>query len=122
MSLRLEVERTVPLDALVGPVIIILTDIVAYLLFSRLGSTTSGKGVKYRPFSGGEDSIPARGLYQSDLFVFASLFMVVEAFALLLAGSFLAPSAYYPLLFLAGGGGVVTLTVWWFMLQGGGEF
>jgi hypothetical protein len=111
-----------PLDALLGPVIIIAADMVAYYLFSRLGGTTSGKGVKYQPFSGGEQSIPTRGLYQSDLFVFASLFMVVEAFALLLASSFLAPSSYYPVLFLAGGSGVVILAVWWFMLQGGGEF
>jgi len=111
-----------PLDAILGPVIIAVADVIAYLLFSRLGSTTSGKGVKYEPFSGGEKSIPTRGLYQSDLFIFASLFMVVEAFALLLAGSFLAPSTYYPLLFLGGGGAVVTITVWWFMLQGGGEF
>jgi hypothetical protein len=102
--------------------VIIATDLVVYYLFSRLGGTTKGTGVKYQPFSGGEESIPTRGLYQSDLFVFAALFMVVEAFALLLAGSFLAPSNFYPFLFLAGGGGVVTLAVWWFMLQGGGEF
>lgn len=111
-----------PLDALLGPVIVVAADVVAYYLFGRLGGATSGKGVKYEPFAGGEKSIPTRGLYQSDLFVFAALFMVVEAFALLLAGSFLAPSTYYPLLFLVGGGSVVTLTVWWFMLQGGGEF
>jgi hypothetical protein len=111
-----------PLDALLGPVIIIAADIIAYSLFRRLGGETSGRGVKYQPFSGGEESIPTRGLYQSDLFVFASLFMVVEAFALLLAGSFLATSNYYPVLFLLGGGGVVTLVVWWFMIEGGGEF
>ncbi len=118
----MEAGLTDSLDALIGPIVIIAADLAAYYLFSRLGGTTSGKGVKYQPFSGGEESIPTRGLYQSDLFVFASLFMVVEAFALLLAGSFLAPSNYYPILFLAGGGGVVTLAVWWFMLQGGGEF
>ena len=115
-------ESTDPIDALLGPTIIVVADIVAYYLFGRLGGSSSGTGAKYQPFSGGEESVPTRGLYQSDLFVFASLFMVVEAFALLLAGSFLAPSSYYPLLFLAGGGGVVTLAVWWFMLQGGGEF
>ena len=118
----MEVGLTDSLDALLGPIVIIAADLAAYYLFSRLGGSTSGKGVKYQPFAGGEESIPTRGLYQSDLFVFASLFMVVEAFALLLAGSFLAPSNYYPILFLAGGGGVVTLAVWWFMLQGGGQF
>jgi len=116
------VNLTASLDALLGPIAIVIADLAAYYLFSRLGRATSGKGVKYQPFSGGEESIPTRGLYQSDLFVFASLFMVVEAFALLLAGSFLAPSNYYPILFLAGGGGVVTLAVWWFMIEGGGEF
>jgi hypothetical protein len=50
------------------------------------------------------------------------LFMVVEALALILAGSFAAPSATYPLLFLVGGGSVLTVTVWWFITAGGGEF
>jgi len=73
----LEAGPTDSLDALIGPIVIIAADLVAYYLFSRLGGTTSGKGVKYQPFTGGEESIPTRGLYQSDLFVFASLFMVV---------------------------------------------
>jgi hypothetical protein len=96
--------------------------VVVYFLFTRLGGRTEGRGVKYQPFSGGEESIPTRGLYQSDLFVFAALFMVVEAFALLFAGSFLAGGVYYPLLFLLGGGSIITIVVWWFMTEGGGEF
>jgi len=87
-----------------------------------LGKRSSGKGIKYQPFAGGEGSIPTRGLYQSELFVFAALFLVVEAFALLLAGSFAAPSFFYPILFLVGGGGVVTVVVWWYLFVGGGEF
>lgn len=108
-------------DALIGPVIIILADIVAFLLVSRLGRRSSGTSVKYQPFAGGEESVPPRGLYRSDLFVFATLFLVVEAFALILSASFAAPSTYYPLLFLAGGGSVLTLSVWWFIYAGGGE-
>jgi len=99
-----------------------VADLIVFSVVGRLGRRTSGKGTKYEPFAGGESSIPTRGLYQSDLFIFATLFLVVEAFALLLAGSFSATSAFYPLLFLVGGGGVVTVVVWWYLLVGGGEF
>ncbi len=109
-------------DIILGPIIIVLADLLVFTLVGRLGSRSKGKGVKYEPFAGGESSIPSRGLYQSDLFIFAALFLVVEAFALLLAGSFAATSAFYPLLFLAGGGGAVTVIVWWYLLVGGGEF
>ena len=112
---------TAVLDAVLGPLLIVVADILVFLLVGRLGKRSSGKGTKYRPFSGGEDSIPVRGLYQSSLFVFAALFLVVEAFVLLLAGSFAAPDPFYPLLFLAGGGSVLTLTTWWFLFAGGGE-
>ncbi len=109
------------LDVLVGPVIVVIADLIVFTLMGRLGKRTSGKGTKYQPFTGGEGSVPTRGLYQSSLFVFAALFLVVEAFALLLAGSFLATESYYPLLFLLGGGSVLTITVWWFLYPGGGE-
>jgi NADH:ubiquinone oxidoreductase subunit 3 (subunit A) len=109
-------------DAILGPIIIVIADIVVFTLVGRLGKRSKGEGVKFQPFAGGEEAIPARGLYQSDLFVFAALFLVVEAFALLLAGSYAATSAFYPLLFLIGGGGVVTVVVWWYLLVGGGEF
>jgi len=99
-----------------------VADLIVFSLVGRLGRRTTGKGTKFEPFAGGESSIPTRGLYQSDLFVFAALFLVVEAFALLLAWSFSATSAFYPLLFLVGGGGVVTVVVWWYLLVGGGEF
>jgi hypothetical protein len=109
-------------DSLLGPLLIIVIDLVAFVLVGRLGKRTTGKGVKYEPFAGGESSVPARGLYQSSLFIFAALFLVVETFALMLAGSFEAPSTYYPILFLLGGGSVVTFTVLWFLSVGGGKF
>ena len=109
-------------DSLLGPVLIVIVDLVAYILVGRLGRSSKGSGIKYEPFAGGEKSVPSRGLYQSSLFIFATLFLVVETFALILAGSFEAPGAYYPMLFLIGGGSVVTLTVVWFLLVGGGKF
>jgi len=109
-------------DAILGPLIIVVADIVVFALVARLGKRSSGTGTKYEPFTGGEESIPSRGLYRSNLFVFAALFLVVEALALILAGSFEAPTDTYPLLFLIGGGSVLTVTVWWFIYAGGGEF
>jgi hypothetical protein len=109
-------------DVILGPIGIVVANIVVFTLIGRLGKRTSGKGTKYEPFAGGESSIPTRGLYQSELFIFAALFLVVEAFALLLAGSYMAMTAYYPLLFLLGGGGVMMVIVWWYLLVGGGEF
>jgi hypothetical protein len=108
-------------DALLGPVIIIVADIIVLSLVGRLGSRSSGKGLRYQPFTGGEESVPVRGTYKSSLFVFAALFLVVESFALLLAGSYLSFGTFYPLLFLIGGGAVLTMTVWWFLYVGGGE-
>jgi NADH:ubiquinone oxidoreductase subunit 3 (subunit A) len=110
------------LDIILGPLIIVVADLLVFSLVARLGKRTKGQGVKYRPFAGGEEGIPARGLYQSDLFVFAALFLVVEAFALFLAGSFAASTAFYPILFLVGGGGAIMVVVWWYLLVGGGEF
>jgi len=112
---------SVDVDIIIAPLLIVVADIIIYILVGRLGKRSSGKGVKYEPFTGGEEDIPRRGLYQSELFVFAALFMVVEAFALLLAGSFAATTNYYPLLFLIGGSGVIMLTVWWFIVVGGGR-
>jgi NADH:ubiquinone oxidoreductase subunit 3 (subunit A) len=109
-------------DFLVGPLLIVIVDILAFTLVGRLGKRTRGQGVKYEPFAGGEQSVPTRGLYQSSLFVFAALFLVVETFALILAGSFMAPDSFYPLLFLVGGGSVMTITVLWFLSVGGGKF
>ena len=95
-------------DSLLGPLIIAVADLVAYFLVGRLGTRTKGRGVKYEPFAGGEKLVPPRGLYQSSLFIFATLFLVVETFALILAGSFDAPGAYAPPLFRAGGGPAAT--------------
>ena len=105
-----------------GPLLIIIADLIIYMLVGRLGKRSSGKGNKYQPFTGGEEDVAPRGLYQSELFVFAALFMVVEAFALLLAGSFTSPTNFYPLLFLIGGGGVVLIVTWWLMIVGGLKF
>ncbi|HUI24185.1 MAG TPA: hypothetical protein VLY82_07350 [Nitrososphaerales archaeon] len=112
-------------DVILGPLIIIAVDLVAFLLVGRLGKRTRGEGVKYEPFSGGEKSVAPRGLYQSSLFVFAALFLVVEAFALILASSFEASGStpwLYPILFLIGGGSVATITIYWFISSGGGTF
>lgn len=109
------------LDIIVAPMLIVVADILIYVLIGRMGKRSSGTGVKYEPFTGGEENVPKRGLYQSELFVFAALFMVVEAFTLILAGSYFATSNYYPLLFLLGGSGVIMLTIWWFLIQGGGR-
>jgi NADH:ubiquinone oxidoreductase subunit 3 (subunit A) len=110
------------LDIIIAPLSIVIADLIIYLLVGRMGKRSSGTGVKYEPFTGGEEDIPARGLYRSELFVFAMLFMVVEAFALLLAGSYEATSNFYPLLFLTGGSAVIMVTVWWFLIAGGGKF
>jgi NADH:ubiquinone oxidoreductase subunit 3 (subunit A) len=104
------------------PAIIIVADLLVYVLMGTLGKRSSGQGVKYEPFTGGEESIPMRGLYRSELFVFAVLFIVVEVFALILAGSFLAVTNYFPLLYLVGGSGVILVVTLWFMLAGGGKF
>jgi hypothetical protein len=101
-----------------GPVLIVVADIIVYIAVGKMGKKSSGTGGKFQPFTGGEEQIPARGTYQSELFVFAALFMVVEAFALLLAGSFASPTNFYPLLFLAGGGGVILVVTWWLMIVG----
>lgn len=113
---------TATTDSVLGPLIIILADLVAFYLVGRLGRRSRGQGVKYEPFSGGEGSVPSRGVYQSNLFIFAALFLVVETFALILASAFQAASSYYPLLFLVGGGSVMVLTIVWFLTAGGGEF
>ena len=109
-------------DSLLGPLIIIVADLVAFVLVGRLGKRTKGQGIKYEPFAGGEPSVPSRGLYQSSLFIFAALFLVVETFALILASSFEASGSFYPLLFLVGGGSVVIFSVMWFLTVGGGRF
>ena len=107
---------------IVIPALIIIADLVVYLLMGTLGKRSEGKGIKYEPFTGGEEAIPQRGLYRSGLFIFAVLFLVVEGFALILAGSFMAPTNYYPLLYIAGGGAAILVVALWFMLAGGGKF
>jgi NADH:ubiquinone oxidoreductase subunit 3 (subunit A) len=108
-------------DIIIAPILIVLADIIIYYVVGRLGKRTSGTGVKYEPFTGGEQDAPKRGVYRSELFVFAMLFLVVEAFTLLLAGSYATTTTYYPLLFIVAGGGVIMLTVWWFLTSGGGK-
>jgi NADH:ubiquinone oxidoreductase subunit 3 (subunit A) len=110
------------LDLIIVPILIVVADLIIYLLIGKLGKRSTGTGVKYEPFTGGEEDVPKRGLYQSEMFVFAMLFMIVEAFVLLLAGSYEATSSFYPLLFLVGGSSVIMLTIWWFLISGGGKF
>ncbi|HXX72784.1 MAG TPA: hypothetical protein VEI80_03745, partial [Candidatus Acidoferrales bacterium] len=98
-----------------GPILVVVADIIVYVAVGKLGTKSSGKGGKFQPFTGGEEQIPARGTYESELFVYAALFMVVEAFALILAGSFASPTNLYPLLFLGGGGGVILVVTWWLL-------
>lgn len=107
---------------ILGPILIVVANLIVYLLLGMLGKRSTGKGTKYSPFTGGEEEIPTRGLYRSELFVFAVLFLIAETFALLLSGSFEAPSNYYPLLFLGGGGGVILAAIFWFLKSGGGSF
>jgi len=102
-----------------GPILVVVADIIVYVAVGKLGKKSAGQGSKFQPFTGGEEQIPARGTYQSELFVFAALFMVVEAFALILAGSFASPTNFYPLLFLAGGGGIILVVTWWLIMVGG---
>jgi NADH:ubiquinone oxidoreductase subunit 3 (subunit A) len=109
-------------DLIIIPLLIVVANVSVYLLVGTWGRRTTGTGQKYEPFTGGEEAIPKRGLYRSELFVFAVLFMVAEVFALILAGSFMAPANYYPLLYLGGGSGVMLLVVLWFMHVGGGRF
>ncbi len=103
------------------PALVVVADLAVYVLVGSWSRRSRGQGPKYEPFTGGEQAIPRRGVYRSELFVFAVLFLVVEAFALVLSGSFLAPSNYYPLLYLAGGGAVILLTALWFQVVGGGK-
>ena len=102
-----------------GPLLIIVVDLFAYWVFGRMGKRSVGKGNKYQPFTGGEQGIASRGTYSSELFVFATLFMVAEVFVLLLSGSFASQSNFYPLLFLGGGSGVILIVTWWLMIVGG---
>lgn len=108
-------------DLIIIPLLIVLANLSVYLLVGTWGKRTTGTSQKYEPYTGGEEA-PKRGLYRSELFVFAVLFMVVEVFALILAGSFTAPTSYYPLLYLGGGSGVILLVALWFMHVGGGRF
>ncbi len=108
-------------DLIIAPVLIVVVDVIIYYAIGRLGSRSSGTSVKYEPYTGGEADVPKRGVYRSELFVFAMLFMIIEAFTLLLAGSYAATSNFYPLLFVVGGSGVIMLTMWWYLTAGGGK-
>lgn len=106
---------------IVGPLLIVIANILVYIAMGRFGKRSKGTGTKFAPFTGGEEGIPSRGVYRSELFVFATLFLVAEVFALLLSGSFSAPSNYYPVLFLVGGGSTILATIIWFLRTGEGS-
>ena len=112
---------TFDFDIILAPALIIAANLIIYFIMGRFSKRSTGTGAKFEPFTGGETDVPKRGVYHSGLFVFAMLFLVVESFVLLLAGSYTATSNFYPLLFLVGGSGVIVLTIWWFLVSGGGK-
>jgi NADH:ubiquinone oxidoreductase subunit 3 (subunit A) len=109
---------SIDLWIIIGPILIVVANVIVYLIMGSLGKRSSGSGNKFAPFTGGEEHIPTRGTYHSGLFVFATLFLVVEVFALLLSGTFTVSSTYYPLLFLIGGSGTILVVMLWFLKSG----
>jgi NADH:ubiquinone oxidoreductase subunit 3 (subunit A) len=109
------------LSTIAAIVSVIVASMGFYLLAGRLGKTTHGSGVKYSPFTGGEDIPAARGKYHSDLFVYAALFMVFEVFGLLLASAITSVNLIWPLVFTAAGSITVLAMLIWFVETGGSE-
>lgn len=109
------------LSTIAAIVSVIVASMSFYLLAGRLGKTTSGSGVKYLPFTGGEDIPASRGKYHSELFVYAALFMVFEVFGLLLASAITSVNLVWPLVFTAAGSITVLVTLIWFVETGGSE-
>jgi hypothetical protein len=102
------------------PLLVGLANLLVYRGLGRLGRASEGHGVKFEPFTGGEAQVPSRGVYESELFVFAALFIVFEVFALLLATAIGAAERTMPILFLIGGSAMLLTTVHWFLGAGGG--
>ncbi|MEM3588719.1 MAG: hypothetical protein QXE25_02570 [Nitrososphaerota archaeon] len=102
-----------------GTVLIVLCNLFVYLLAGLAGKRVYGQNPKCEPFMGGEENIPPRGHYRSELFIFATLFLVTESYVLALAGSYLSPSIDNVLLYLMGGAAVVLISVLWLVRAGG---
>ncbi len=100
---------------------VVLFVLVLYFLVGRLGKVSTGTGVKYDAFAGGEELPPERGKYHSELFVYAALFVAFEVIGLLLASSISARGFLWPLLFTLGGGLSLFVLMVWFVGTGGAE-
>jgi NADH:ubiquinone oxidoreductase subunit 3 (subunit A) len=100
---------------------VVLFVFVVYFLLGRLGEVSTGVGVKYDAFAGGEELPPERGKYHSELFVYAALFVAFEVFGLLLASSTAARGFLWPLLFTLAGGLSLFVLMLWFVGTGGAE-
>lgn len=111
----------VDLPTAVVVVTVILASMALYLLAGRLGRSTHGSGVKYSPFTGGEELTQSRGKYHSELFVYAALFVAFEVFALLLASAVHSTGNLWPLVFTAAGGLSLFVAVIWFVGTGGSQ-
>ncbi len=102
-----------------GIVLIILCNLSVYIMVGIVSKRSAGNSPKFDPFMGGEENIPPRGHYRSELFVFAVLFLVAESYALILVGSYLSLNVYNVLLYLLGGAAVILISIWWLVTAGG---
>lgn len=101
--------------------VVIIASLGFYLLSGRLGRSSKGSGIKYEPFTGGEEIPHGRGKYYSELFVYAALFMVFEVVALLLASASKSSTAFWPMIFTATGGIGLFAIIIWFVQTGGSQ-
>jgi NADH:ubiquinone oxidoreductase subunit 3 (subunit A) len=112
---------TIGLD-LFGVILSVVIFVFAfYFLVGKLGKITTGKGVKFDAFSGGEELPPERGKYHSELFVYAALFVAFEVIGLLIASSIAARGLVWQLLFTLAGGFSLFVLMVWFVGTGGAE-
>ena len=100
---------------------VIIFVFVFYFAVGRLGKISTGVGVKFDAFSGGEELPPERGKYHSELFVYAALFVAFEVVGLLIASSIAAHGLLWQLLFTMAGGFSLFVLMLWFVGTGGAE-
>jgi len=111
----------VSLDLLGVILSVIVFVLVFYLLIGKLGKVSTGRGVKFDAFAGGEELPPERGKYHSELFVYAALFVAFEVVGLLIASSIAARELIWQLLFTLAGGFSLFVLMVWFVGTGGAE-